>query len=641
MKLPSRPMTLRHRGAREATLSVSFLGAAVLALLVSHQDPARLVTRIREMWGDDALVTSRERLTTALLAFLWLIIVAWGVRTGLVIVQLSREATKVMLHGVTSDRRLNKIRIVLLFFLGAVSATRTTTERPATIELVASDNAPEPVRGVSETLPALASAGLAVGVAAHVQRERAALLRDAPVTARLKKPSRSALSRGTAVFERSREWSTQQVATGAMLLPVGVCGSQMIHISVSPGDVVSVEASEAQAVTVLRHLLNTIALAPWLGKPQVVLCGFERNDVLQIDNIVFARDATEACALALGLRTDQPHAAVFVVARNAANEFDSLPPHGVTVIIGCSDSDVRDHRLSERHSRVTRIVRTEYAWHIDSQDQYFLPYGVTPEEAADLRIMVQEMTLLDSAASGHDGDTRAPTGEAPAVSTPRAMVRILGPVEVQVNESSEVRFRKAKSLELLCWLCFHRDRPTVSGARTALWEVDVEDATFHNVLSELRRGLSGCGLKEAVRRETKHRLMVDGCITTDVDLLRESLRVADTTRSPTAIDELVDALMLVRALPFADCSYAWADAEGITSTVVWLVTRAIELSVEVAKSRGDDATVLDATAAGLRMLPNDDHFLALQRSVVGSRPIGVSVGGVARIPSPSPVASIR
>jgi len=221
------------------------------------------------------------------------------------------------------------------------------------------------------------------------------------------------------------------------------------------------------------------------------------------------------------------------------------------------------------------------------------------------------------------------------------MVRILGPVEVLVNESSEVRFRKAKSLELLCWLCFHRDRPTVSGARTALWEVDVEDATFHNVLSELRRGLSGCGLKEAVRRETKHRLMVDGCITTDVDLLRESLRVADTTRSPTAIDELVDALMLVRALPFADCSYAWADAEGITSTVVWLVTRAIELSVEVAKSRGNDATVLDATAAGLRMLPNADHFLALQRSVVGSRPIGVSVGGVVQIPSPSPVASNR
>ena len=100
-----------------------------------------------------------------------------------------------------------------------------------------------------------------------------------------------------------------------------------------------------------------------------------------------------------------------------------------------------------------------------------------------------------------------------------------------------------------------------------------------------------------------------------------------------------DALMLVRALPFADCSYAWADAEGITSTVVWLVTRAIELSVEVAKSRGDDATVLDATAAGLRMLPNDDYFLALQRSVVVSRPINVEE--VARIPSPSPVASIR
>jgi hypothetical protein len=75
---------------------------------------------------------------------------------------------------------------------------------------------------------------------------------------------------------------------------------------------------------------------------------------------------------------------------------------------------------------------------------------------------------------------------------------------------------------------------------------------------------------------------MDGCITTGGDLFRKSL--------------------------------IEADADRITSTVIWLVTRAIELSVEVAKSRGDDATVLDATAAGLRMLPNDDYFSKLRSS---------------------------
>ena len=237
---------------------------------------------------------------------------------------------------------------------------------------------------------------------------------------------------------------------------------------------------------------------------------------------------------------------------------------------------------------------------------------MTPEEAADFRIMVREMTVLD-----HDTKPRTQTEETPTVvtrptPTPYAMVRILGSVEVLVNGSTEVRFQKAKSLELLCWLCFHRDRPTVSGARTALWEVDVEDATFHNVLSELRRGLMSCGFREAVRRETKHRLTLDGRVTTDVDVLRHSLIVADESPSPAAIAELVDVLLFVRGLPFSGRSYAWADAEGITSTVVWLVTRAIELAVEVAKSHGDAATVLDATAAGLRMLPNDEYFLELQ-----------------------------
>ncbi len=115
--------------------------------------------------------------------------------------------------------------------------------------------------------------------------------------------------------------------------------------------------------------------------------------------------------------------------------------------------------------------------------------------------------------------------------------------------------------------------------------------------------------------------------------------VADESPSPAAIAELVDVLLFVRGLPFSGRSYAWADAEGITSTVVWLVTRAIELAVEVAKSHGDAATVLDATAAGLRMLPNDEYFLGLQRSAMGSR--FIDDGGVAPSPSQSPVASTR
>jgi len=61
------------------------------------------------------------------------------------------------------------------------------------------------------------------------------------------------------------------------------------------------------------------------------------------------------------------------------------------------------------------------------------------------------------------------------------------------------------------------------------------------------------------------------------------------------------------------------------------VTRAIELSVEFAKSQGDESTVLDATAAGLRMLPSDEQFLELRQSVVLRRT--TNGGGVAQSPS--------
>lgn len=83
--------------------------------------------------------------------------------------------------------------------------------------------------------------------------------------------------------------------------------------------------------------------------------------------------------------------------------------------------------------------------------------------------------------------------------------------------------------------------------------------------------------------------------------------------------ELVSLLSLVRGLPFADSGYAWADAEGITSTFVWLVTKAIDYVCDVASECGDEPAILEATAAGLRMSPGDEMFLARRRVVAKSR----------------------
>jgi hypothetical protein len=152
----------------------------------------------------------------------------------------------------------------------------------------------------------------------------------------------------------------------------------------------------------------------------------------------------------------------------------------------------------------------------------------------------------------------------------------------------------------------------VSGARTALWEIDVKDATFHNVLSELRHGLSSVGLPEGARRVTKQRLFLDERISTDADVLREMLLNAESSADVGPIRYLRETLSMVQGLPFGSMGYAWADAEGITSTLVWRVTRAVELVARFAAAAGDRTALLEAVSAGLRMSPGDEEFLNLQ-----------------------------
>jgi hypothetical protein len=52
---------------------------------------------------------------------------------------------------------------------------------------------------------------------------------------------------------------------------------------------------------------------------------------------------------------------------------------------------------------------------------------------------------------------------------------------------------------------------------------------------------------------------------------------------------------------------------------VWLVTKAIECVCDIAAECGDEAAMLEATAAGLRMSPGDEVFLARRPAIAMSR----------------------
>ncbi len=79
------------------------------------------------------------------------------------------------------------------------------------------------------------------------------------------------------------------------------------------------------------------------------------------------------------------------------------------------------------------------------------------------------------------------------------VVSLLGGVKVRDAGGRPGTFERSKTVELIAWLATHRERATRSGARTALWELDVRDATFANVVSEARRGLARLVAPPAVR----------------------------------------------------------------------------------------------------------------------------------------------
>jgi hypothetical protein len=599
-------------GSAAAFLLVLLVVATPLWWLGPH--PLQIVDELLNVLSGERLIAPRELVVLSGFGGLWLLLIAGLVRTVNLVIVVAVRAVRLS-HDSLNERSSHRvIRALLIFAIGLVTTTKAVSHSP-TIPAVPAAESDDSRRSIPlstpVTLPALASAGLAAGLAAHVNKTRAVLLNDAPTAAKLRRPAAAALSRGTAVFESAQRWSADAggkttadhiVDATALLVPLGRSDTNLVHLTIAPGDKVSVEAPLNEAVVVLRHVINTVMLAPWLPNPHLVLCGFSAADVVGGERVVLAHSSSEAVAQALALRDRDPTQSILVVSRYDDPEFGSLSGAGIAVITGCAMSSMP----------TTRVIREQRAWRITPHDDLFLPYGVTAEEAADFRAMIREMTVIEI--------------DNPTLTTINveysALIRVLGPVEVVDNNHSEVQFRKSKSLELLCWLSLHRDRPTVSAARTALWEVDVEDATFHNVLSELRRGLNSHGITDAAWRATKQRLALDPLIFTDAELFRRVLLAIDDDESELstarALEELCGVLALVRGLPFAGEDYAWADAEGITSTFVWLVTRAVETATQLAKHLNDDAALLAAATAGLRMMPGDERFSQLRDDSVSA-----------------------
>jgi two-component SAPR family response regulator len=196
------------------------------------------------------------------------------------------------------------------------------------------------------------------------------------------------------------------------------------------------------------------------------------------------------------------------------------------------------------------------------------------------------------------------------------VVKLLGGVGVTDGDGAPGQFERSKTVELIAWLATHRTHSTRTAARTALWELDVRDATFANVVSEARRALGRLVApptgEEWVARTLTEQLPLHPCVVTDAQLIEERLEQARLQPPAQAIDTLRPAVEMVTGMPFAGTSYLWPDAEGITSNLVLLAISAATELAGHALSIGDTDLVFWATGQGLTVLPGYEALIALR-----------------------------
>jgi len=196
------------------------------------------------------------------------------------------------------------------------------------------------------------------------------------------------------------------------------------------------------------------------------------------------------------------------------------------------------------------------------------------------------------------------------------VVRCFGAPAVVGPEGGEVGFARTKALELVVWMSRHRRSATRSGARAALWESEVANGTFANVVSDARNSLAASvpapDGEQWIARTLTEQLPLHPLIVSDVELVEQRLAWARRQDPAAARVTLAAALDLVVGPPFAGAPYLWPDAEGLVSQDTLLATTVAAELAELHLAAHDLAGVFRSTAVGLAVLPGHEELLSLR-----------------------------
>ena len=572
------------------------------------------MTLIKHVSFRSLLNLSQQQLVMAILLFILSSVLVWILSRGLF--DLIRYFAFRFSHH---DSFVPKswLFITVLGLISVFLVSRAQVARAATIEIVAdSDTQLEsaPVSQRAQDLISTLSCALVVaGIIFEIGKRRGVQLRLLQINSRLTHPSATAVRtevalRATLVSNSSDFPSIylQANSVNPIFVPLGVSDSKIVLVDIGEQSVINICAGDAsQSSAVLRAL---IAAALFTGGKQIKPILLRKldvgNRVNPVDPVFTQVEVVSTVQEAIQVANDCPEPCVLF----SDSEINDVE---VDDLLACDFAIVCNSATS---LATTVLQTTSNSWRLLADNRTIMPYGLLVNEATaitELLVDVDRGLLPKSRSTASRLQVAHHQNQ-----TWNVMVRTLGPVDVQLVDGTIIDFEKSKTKELLAWLTSHRARPTRSAARTALWEVNVADATFTNVVSDARRTLNQTHLisnsEEWLPRTFNDQLPFHISIISDGEILESCIALALQLSPSQAIDELHRGLELVRDLPFSGAGYLWPDAEGITSQLVLNIITASAMAGELDLQRGEIEGVFWATSKGLKVLGAHEELIALR-----------------------------
>ena len=420
---------------------------------------------------------------------------------------------------------------------------------------------------------------------------------------------------------------------GLVQLGVTTPDSRDLYVDLEALTVLTVDAEADRADAVVTAIAATLGTSVLAEVAQLVGVGLDpatfvgHRHHVGCDSFDAALDLATSLLGSTALATESTFAlrsrmaggeawepAIVLVASDYVGEVaDALPAGAVPglAVVVAGPLDTARHTLVDGAS----------TWRLEPLGIDIVPFGLDGDELTAVTELVGHASAgLESTHDRGDEPDATSDGEAtiPEWSLPdwALLVRLLGPVDVVDEHGRSADFERSKTRELIAWLATHRQRSTRSLARTALWDLDVRDATFSNVVSEARRAMARlvepAPGDEWLGRTLTEELPLHAMVRTDAELVEHRLAKARRCATEDAIEMLRPAVELVRGMPFEGTSYLWPDAEGITSNLVLLATSAAAELARHHLTLGQIDGVFWATGQGLRVLPGHEDLIALR-----------------------------